>query len=521
MLFHKTSGCLWSAWKRQNFVMLKSLAYALCQGLLCVVTSSAAERSAALAGKPLNALIPFPVERNASAESLAKTALSNLQRSPVKTRFLQNVDVFFVQEMSMISSEIWAAFDHVLQVITSNYVPFGGKLVIATGDFFQLPPPSGSYLMSSSFPLTTFAFHNLKNFVRMQNKNGPELLSLMSPVPKTDANAKRIWEIIQKICNFVKSWSDVPGDSIRKFATRQAERKATENRIPDVKNSGTQYYEHMTVDEMCLSSTDNWTEASTTASNFLNKKCLEPGSLFLYPGAILRLTVNKPSIPAYQEQLCVLVSLDSIENGSLTVALAPTGCRTIPPLSVMTNTWRCVVINKEIGVTVRLNHKTVCHRIQFPLKLFVASTIHKTMGETLPMVATQIVGSREFSLWLPEQLYVVMSRVRNLSHVTFVGTREANKKAILDLTRKRSQWSDLTNEILTKSCTKDASIDLAKASPFPPSAQDLPTQGLGYCYLLQSVPQKNVSYIGSRMSLVRSAREHNAGLGLAFTRVPT
>ena len=133
--------------------------------------------------------------------------------------------------------------------------------------------------------------------------------------------------------------------------------------------------------------------------------------MFLYPGAILRLTVNKPSISAYQGQLCVLLSLDTIDSGTVTVALAPAGCRSIPPLPVIENTWRCVVIGKETGVTFRLNHKTVCRRIQFPLKLFVASTIHKTMGETLPMVATQIVGSRDFALWLPEQLYVVMSRV--------------------------------------------------------------------------------------------------------------
>ena len=127
-----------------------------------MVTSIAAERSAALAGKHLNALIPFPVEKCCSAESLSKKALSNLQRSPIKSRVLQHLDVIFVEELSMISSELWAATDHVLQVVTANYVPFGGKLVVATGDFFQLPPPSGSYLMSSSFPLTTFAFHNLK-----------------------------------------------------------------------------------------------------------------------------------------------------------------------------------------------------------------------------------------------------------------------------------------------------------------------------------------------------------------------
>ena len=56
----------------KTFVMLKSPAYAICQGLNCVVTPLAAERSAALAGKHLNALIPFPVEKYPSAESLSK-----------------------------------------------------------------------------------------------------------------------------------------------------------------------------------------------------------------------------------------------------------------------------------------------------------------------------------------------------------------------------------------------------------------------------------------------------------------
>ena len=503
----------------KTFVMLKSLAYAICQGLNCVVTSLAAERSAALAGKHLNALIPFPVEKYPSAESLSKKALSNLQRSPIKSRILQNLDVIFFEELSMICSELWAATDPVLQVVTSNYVPFGGKLVVATGDFFQLPPPSGSYLMSSSFPLTTFTFYHLENFVRMRNKNGQELLSLLSATPKTDASAERIWKIIEKDCNFVQSWNDVPNDRIRIFATRQAERKATESKIAEVKSSGTKFYESASIDEMCVSSTDNWTEASVTACKFLKKKCLEPQSLFLYPGAILRLTVNKPSLSAYQSQICVLLSLDTIESGTVTVAVAPAGCRTIPPLSVIRKTWRCVVIGKETGVAFRLNHKTVCRRIQFPLKLFVASTIHKTMSETLPMVATQIVGSKDFALWLLEQLYVVMSRVRSLNQVPFVGTKEANRTAVLGLVRKTSQWSELTNETLTKSSARDPTIFHANASPFPLTTRDLPTQNLGFSYLLQSVPQNELLYIGSTMSLLRRLREHNAGLSSSFTKL--
>ena len=141
------------------------------------------------------------------------------------------------------------------------------------------------------------------------------------------------------------------------------------------------------------------------------------------------------------------------------------------------------------------------------------------MGGTLPMVATQIVGSKDFALWLPEQLCVVMSRVRNLNQVTFVGTKEAKRAAVLGLVRKRSQWSELTSEILTKSSARDPTFFLANASPFPPTTRDLPTQNLGFSYFLQSFPQNELLYIRSTMSLLRRLKEHNAGLGCSFAKL--
>ena len=183
----------------------------------------------------------------------------------------------------MISSELWAATDYVLQVITANYVPFGGKLVIAAGDFFQLPPPSGSCLMSSSFPLTTFNFLKLESFVRMQNKNGQELLSLMSANPKTDGNARRIWEIIDKGCNFVHSWKDVPKDQIRIFATRQAERKAIENKIIDVKNSGTQFLKMRQLMRCAFQALTTGPRRPQLHQNFSTKSVLNPSRCFFTP----------------------------------------------------------------------------------------------------------------------------------------------------------------------------------------------------------------------------------------------
>ena len=121
----------------------------------------------------------------------------------------------------MISSELWAATDYVLQVITANYVPFGGKLFIATGDFFQLPPPSGFLFDEFFFSLTTFTFLKLENFVRMQTKMAKNCCLCCQRLQKLTAMRGVSGKLIGKGCNFVHSWKDVPNDRIRIFATRQ------------------------------------------------------------------------------------------------------------------------------------------------------------------------------------------------------------------------------------------------------------------------------------------------------------
>ena len=52
----------------------------------------------------------------------------------------------------------------------------------------------------------------------------------------------------------------------------------------------------------------------------------------------------------------------------------------------------------------KYNFRTTCHRTQFPIKLFVTSTIHKIMCETSPKDATQIVGFHYIRLVIGEHL---------------------------------------------------------------------------------------------------------------------
>ncbi len=50
--------------------------------------------------------------------------------------------VLIVDEVSMISPEIFTAMDKILQAFKESSLPFGGVQVILSGDFFQLPPVS-------------------------------------------------------------------------------------------------------------------------------------------------------------------------------------------------------------------------------------------------------------------------------------------------------------------------------------------------------------------------------------------
>jgi ATP-dependent exoDNAse (exonuclease V) alpha subunit len=64
-----------------------------------------------------------------------------LSRRYLKKRF-ENFDVLVIDEISMVSPELFSTMDRVLQAFKNSPKPFGGVQVIASGDFFQLPPVS-------------------------------------------------------------------------------------------------------------------------------------------------------------------------------------------------------------------------------------------------------------------------------------------------------------------------------------------------------------------------------------------
>ena len=186
--------------------------------------------------------------------------------------------------------------EFVFQRVCGNSHHFGGKFVVCSGDFRQLPHPSGTFLFHSDTVLTCSTFYHLKSQLRIINITGQRLLDLIAQNPSSEIIQNEVLTIIEKNCNFFRSWSDVPMYSLRVISTRFAEREAIDERIDAVRSSdnvlNTTFF---AVSEMTPSGTQNWVPANVTASLFLNRVCTEPQQPFVLEGAVSHSTRNLPA----------------------------------------------------------------------------------------------------------------------------------------------------------------------------------------------------------------------------------
>ena len=89
------------------------------------------------------------------------------------------------------------------------------------------------------------------------------------------------------------------------------------------------------------------------------------------------------------------------------------------------------------------------------------------MGETSPKDARQIVGFHYYRLWMSEQLDVIVSRVRDLIDIIFMG--KTLKRKLESYLKMFSHWAALTNAIMNSVTSPNAIVSQFVAHPFPSS----------------------------------------------------
>ena len=235
---------------------------------------------------------------------------------------------------------------------------------------------------------------------------------------------------------------------MRVFGKRKAEQKQFESHIQRVRESGTAFRIFDATDEICLSKSSVWNQTdSRQVSNHLSEKVNEPKNLIVYSKALLRVTVNLEAAQLSQGQVGVVHEVPT--GDSVTVYIPDTSGGDVDITQAMLDhedylNWRSVTLSRQTDF-VQSFRKNSVRRIQIPLMNNVAMTTHKLMGDTFDKLVTSIsTTDSSYALWMTSQVFVLVSRVKQLKNLTFVGDKTTTLGAIKSIFEN----SDLREERL-------------------------------------------------------------------------
>ena len=274
-----------------------------------------------------------------------------------------------------------------------------------------------------------------------------------------------------------------------------------------------------------------WNEAdSRQVSNHLSDKVNEPEQLIVYSKALERVTVNLEAEQLSRGQVGVAHEVPTGDSVTIYVTDSSGGEVDITPGMLEREeylTWRTVTLSKQTGF-VQPFKKNSERRVPLPLMNFVAMTTHKLMGETFEKLATSISAiDSSYALWMTSQVLVIVSRVKQLKHLTFVGNKNATLSSIESIFGKKDlreeRLVNLLDKINNSRCNSGVQpINILKLS-YVPFNKNIPSTPNGSVYLLISVnpTSPETIYVGeTERAVITRLSEHNCDNSSDFTRTP-
>lgn len=518
------------------------ITYAASIGLNVNMSSVMSERSIELGGIHLSKMFCIPTDKMKSPSMISEKAVCTLLRNPKQFSLLQKMEVLAIDEFGQVSAELLSVLDIILRTIRKNSLFMGGVYIIATMDNMQLPPVNGRPPLLSPHMLSSFTFKLLTCSVRAsQDESLQEIqkITRMNYNELQPMHLERFEYLIKENCSFVNDFNNpiITTDKLRIFGKRRAKVIAEETLLALKRKEYNGTLIECKAEDFESTLESQWDVASSTTSRVLSQRVKEPSLLCFYPHAIYEITFNNGSSFS-QGQIAILAKMptaDEVKNFSpVTIYVAPDGCKTVPSrvnvLNLLTEGWRIEQMTKCREHTEFLGPRVFAKRRQYGLRHRIASTIHAAMGQDLQYVVTKVTNTLEdsdYNLWDKEQVVVLLSRTNFAKNIIFVGDRIATSKALSALLKKRSQYTEYTNLMLTTlSNTASESRLLSSMNldlfPFRTIDFEIPTNSSGYVYLLQSRnPLMNFqTYIGETKNLVCRVRQHNQLRGSNSTRNP-
>lgn len=337
------------------------------------------------------------------AKGSEESIVTKIMLNKFKSKPWKSTDLLILDEVSMLSKQLFDLLDHIGKRVRKNDKPFGGIQLVFSGDFYQLPPvgtadnpDSSSFCFESDHWKETFDFQiELKKVFRQKD---PRWIKILRQIRQGKISRRTIETLHERVQHWTPIIEEMDVKPVSLMPTRNQvelinQRKMSKLTTPIHKYEYKFVYEVPSADP----SSNKKVKVATKDQMEKEKNMLLKNSLF---DDCLELKVGA--------QVMCIANLDmdaGLCNGSTGIV------KEMVPGYV---TVKFDGIEEERKIEYHAWHSETYPGMaikQIPLILAWAVTIHKSQGATLAK-ARMNLGTNVFACG---QTYVALSRVKDLN----------------------------------------------------------------------------------------------------------
>ena len=383
-------------------------------------------------GTTIHSALGIPADRN-NVKNIPR--LSDKKRSALRNK-LSDLCVIVIDEISMVSNKLLLHIHQRLVEIfgCSPEVPFAGISIIVCGDFYQLPPIQArsvfadykDAMLNICHPWQCFKIAELTEVMRQRGDQ--KLIDLLNSIRIGVFDETHEQTIKSKF--IAKDDPNYPVDAIHIFAENKPACEHNKKMLDIIESQ-----------EICIEAVDKVPEniPASLLHNLNNKSQMETGGLaqklLLKLHAKVMLTSNiDVSDRLINGQIGTVQHFQFDNTGKIAKIYLKMEDQSAGLKKMRTDNFAMrenLVPLERVEKEIKFNRHSVSSpsmkRIQFPLMLSWACTVHKVQGKTFNKIVVSFKLNKQRSFH-PGQIYVALSRVTSLDGLYLIG--EYSKSAI-------------------------------------------------------------------------------------------
>jgi len=372
-----------SAGTGKTYVINQYIKYLCERGVKPAIVAPTGIAASHIGGKTIHSFFSIGIK-----EYIDDYYLSWMKRQLFLDRRLKNLKVLIIDEISMVSPELFISMDRILRAFQDAEKPFGGVQVVLSGDFFQLPP------VSRTFRETRFAWQT-----DLWKNSNLKICYLKEKFRQSD-------DVLINILDEIRL-GEVSEDSMDIFRGRYKKKLASNFIITKL------YTHNLDVDRINNEELDKLSGKAVIFK--ANTKGSKQNIEKIFKGSLVNEEVR------FKKEAAVIFIKNNYEegyiNGTLGKIIGFQRERNLPIVEILDG--RKIVVSPEEWVLEDEKGKVKAVVKQLPLKLAWALTIHKSQGMTLD--AAEIDLSKTFEIG---QGYVALSRIKSIEGLRLMGLND-------------------------------------------------------------------------------------------------